>query len=270
MFSSIGTYEDEGIEIMQNPIIKDLIGKDPVVNWILPGFIPQGVLLAIAGSPGAGKSFLFYTIGLALASGIPILGTHPQRPYRVLYFDQENSTPDRVQYERWAWHGLHKPNLELLADNFWCAPFVLGGSMWEDSARIEINEHKPEFIVFDTATPCFHIQDENDNAEATKVIGAVRRLQGTTHPCATAIVLKHARLMPESGSYTLRGAKAWEGAVDGIIYVVNQEGKPRFDGLTNKRLIPAKTRAFGLRHYIDINASWTDNKEGISLAESRP
>jgi RecA-family ATPase len=253
-----------------NPLVAELTGKEVIVRWILPDFIPEGVLFAVAGSPGAGKSYLFYTIGLALAAGIPVLGMTPRRPSRILYFDEENSGPDRIQYERWAWNGLGQPNLDLLAENFWCSSFTLGGNDWDQKAEAEILLRRPNLFIIDTTTPACHIEDENDNGEASRVIQKIRRLQGLTDPAATAIVLKHAKLREDGEGYTLRGAKSWEGAVDSIVYLTKGRGKPRQDALCNTTLTPSKTRAFGLRHKLHIRPEWVGNQSGIRLTATSP
>lgn len=251
-----------------NPILHELTGEGPVVRWILPEFLAQGSLIALAGLPGAGKSYLCYTLGIALATGIPVIGYKPDRAYRVLYFDQENSHPDRIQYERWAWNGLGQPSLELLCKNFWCSPFILGSSAWYTAAKAAVDYHKPEIIFIDTATPACGIEDENDNGEASRAVERIRALQNATNPAASCIVLKHAKVRAEgdgAGVYTLRGAKAWEGQVDGIIYHVRGEGRPRKDGLNNTKLQPGKTRAFGLREALTIEPKWLADRSGITL-----
>jgi hypothetical protein len=251
-----------------NPLLRELIGEGPVVQWILSDFLAQGSLVALAGMPGAGKSYLCYTLGFALASGVPVLGYEPDRPYRVLYFDQENAHPDRIQYERWAWNGLGCPSLDLLCKNFWGSPFTLGGSQWYTAAKAAVDYHKPEIIFIDTATPACGIEDENNNAEATRVIEHIRALQNAVSPTATCIVIKHAKVRADDagvGIYTLRGAKAWEGAVDNVIFHVRGEGRPRKDGLNNTKLQPAKTRAFGLRDPITIEPRWLEDRSGIVL-----
>ena len=208
---------------------------------------------------------LCYMLGMALATGRPLLGFTPARAYRVLYFDQENGPADRVQYERWAWHGLGQPPLDLVCESFWCAPFVLGSPTWAATARTFILRHTPEVIVIDTTTPACHIDQENDNAEAARVITTLRTLQALSTPPATLLAIKHAKLRSEGGGYTLRGGKAWEGAVDSIIYHVRAEGHPRKDGLANTTLYPAKTRAFGLRVPVHITPAWTPDHQGLVL-----
>ena len=252
-----------------NPLRIELTGTDPIVSWLLPDILPRGVVAVLAGLPGTGKSYLSYSLGLALAGGLPMLGQQPGQPCRVLYFDQENSAPDRIQYERWAWHGLGCPNLDQLCDHFWCAPFVLGGRDWPAQATHHIQLHQPDLIIIDTTTPACAITDENDNGEAARAVGWLRHLQTLTPQPPTVFALKHAKVRADDGSYTLRGAKAWEGAVDSIIYASRHKGRPRADGLSRVTLHPGKVRAFGLRATLTIDPSRTEDGRGIRLGLAR-
>ena len=253
----------------KNPIVDELLSERPIVDWLLPDFIPAGSLIALAGSPGAGKSFICYSIGMALACGLPILGLRPPYPVRVLYFDCENAVPDRTQYERWIYYGLAKPNLEMLSRNFWCLPFTLGGAEWANHAEAAVKFFKPELVIFDTTTPCCNIQDENDNAEAARVVGKIRSLMTLSKPSAACICIKHAKVYKDSGQLTLRGAKTWEGAVDSIVYVRQGEGRPKHDGWSNIKLEPAKKRAFALQYPIHIKPRKTDDELGMILEAER-
>jgi len=248
------------------PIAELLSGKEPPVSWLVNNLLPRGSLIALAGEPGAGKSFVSYTLSLCLASGVDFLGFGIESPAKVLYFDQENSRPDTTQYLRWSWIGLNRPTLPQIESNLAIAHFALGTHDWLSKAQSYVLSVKPELIIIDTATPALAIDDENDNGEAAKAIGKLRTLQGLLSPSPAIIVLKHAKVKSEDGAYTLRGAKAWEGQVDGIIYQIRSAGNPRLDGLRSTSLVPAKTRAFGLRDTVKINPEWTEERAGLRLS----
>ena len=252
------------------PISELLTGTEPPVDWLVPGFIPRGYLIALAGEAGAGKSLLMYTISVALASGAPFLGWPASDPRRVLYFDEENSRPDCIQYLRWAWNGLGRPDPRLLDHNLSFAHFSLGGSNWGHKAAQYVTETRPELIVIDTTTPACCVQDENDNAEATTVIKQIRQLHGLSTPSPAIIALKHAKIRSEGGGHTLRGAKAWEGAVDSILYHTKARGKVRSDGLRSTKITSGKGRAFGLQSVLGIDPSWMPNRSGLILRRFEP
>lgn len=251
------------------PVADILIGTQPPVSWLIPEFIPRSSLIALAGSPGTGKSVLAYTIAIGVATGTPFLGYDIHEPRKVLYFDQENSISDCSQYLKWAWIGLDRPNRNIITTNLSFVHFQLGGPDWAQKAVTHARDTQPDLIIIDTTTPACYVQDENDNAEAAKVIAAIRQMMAVTNPTSACIALKHAKVDREDGHYTLRGAKAWEGSVDSIIYQIKTVGAPRSDGLSTTRLNPAKTRAFGLRDPISINPSWVGNREGLKLNRGR-
>ena len=162
--------------------IADLLdGTDPLVEWVIHPMLPRRSCVLLVGDAGAGKSFLAYTLAMGLATGTTVLGW-PTQPASILYFDQENSFPDCLAYLRKIWHGLGKPSLDLIRANFHLAHFQLGHRpTWQLAATELIHRVHPSLLIFDTATPCCDIQDENDNAEAARAVGAIRSLQNLTH-----------------------------------------------------------------------------------------
>ncbi len=269
------------MDTQRNEILDILCGPEEDPHWLIPNLFLQGALICLAGEAGAGKSYVSYTMGLAIASGLSTFsGLIPasSEPKRVLYFDEENSLQDRNKYLRRSWFGLMKQNkvkddstyLERLDENFWVCSFHLGTEGWQDAARYAIEQVQPHVIIFDTATPAFNIEDENSNSEATQAVKDVRILMKLCDPVCTAIILKHAKMRTEKGGRrSMRGAKAWQGAADGVMFQVAATGRPRRDGLKLTRLEPDKTRAFGLRQTIYISPSWTDeDRNGLLLEAS--
>ena len=90
------------------------------------------------------------------------------------------------------------------------------------------------------------------------------------NPVSSAIVLRHAKINAEKGGRrTMRGAKAWQGAADAVMFQVRNPGRPLRGGLQNTRLVPDKTRAYGLGQSIYITPEWTDEgKSGLTLHAS--
>jgi RecA-family ATPase len=231
----------------------EILSRDIVEpEWVVKGMIPRGNMVIWAGGEGAGKSYTMYNLTYAIGCGKPFLG-HATNPSRVVYFDEENSEPDFLKYNQWAWraHGAIDPNLltSIRLEHY----SLLNG--WHGAMRAIIKEHKPDLVIIDTATPAFHLQDENDNAEANRVIIELRRIRGELAPRATFIVLKHERQRDERGHRrTIRGAKTWLGAFDQVIYhVVAPGARRRKDGTRMTVIEPDKLRAFGLSYRIGID-----------------
>jgi hypothetical protein len=250
-----------------NPIPAILTAKDPPVTWLLPGMIPQGSLIHMAGEASAGKSFFCYALTMAMATRTPFLGMTPAEPVPILYCDVENSIPDRNGYLRSIWHGLGEPRLDLIDDYFWTSHFELGNPNWDDVLSAAIRTYQPALFVVDMATSAFRIQDENDNAEASRIINRLRCLQNLVAPTATGIILRHANTFLVNGVRTARGAKTWIGSTDATWFFVGEQGGRRKDGLRNTKLEVAKVRAWGLENTLHIKPErlGAKNEDGIRL-----
>ena len=249
---------------MHNPIPDILVGTDPIVEWLIPDLLPHGTIVQYAGDPGVGKSFFAYNLAMSVATQTPFLGFVPSSVQPVLYCDVENSVPDRNKYLRQVWRGLCKPDLELVKENFWTSHFELGNNNWDEVLRSLVSAYNPALVVIDTATPCFSIEDENNNSEASKVIRKLRHIQsiGTNKP--TFLVLRHAKtFMEHEGDRKARGAQAWKGETDGTWFHVRNRGRPRQDGLWRTHIEVDKVRAFGLRETVHIQPQRIN--EGIKL-----
>ena len=260
-----------------------LLSEESPPDWLVPELFIQGGVYCLIGEAGAGKSAISYTLSLAIGAGLPMFGGmfHCMEPKRVLYFDEENSEQDRNAYIRRAWGGLVRQwgmmeqkeqwrLIRLMDENIRLVHFEMGTDDWVETATRHIEEHQPHVMFFDTATPVFNIAEENDNGVASKVVRKLRELMKMTTPIASSIVLKHAKHRTQKGGQrTVRGGKAWEGAVDGFLHQVKAPGRPRSDGLRLTRLEPGKVRAFGLRQTVYITPSWTDETEkGLILTGS--
>lgn len=270
----------------QNDILSILYGEPGEPDWVIPDMLLQGTLVCLAGDSNVGKSVMGYALGIAMACGLDKLGDIPVRgdgtPKRVLYFDEENSKPDREKYLRRVWNGIvHQrngvePDLGKLEENFWLAPEgTLGTADWYDKAEQWVLDLQPHVIVFDTRASCFDVDDENANAEAIKIMKEIRKLMRLTEDeserVATALLFAHAKVGKDaSGRRTMRGAKAWRNYADGVIFHVKVQGRPRKGGLHLTRFVKDKVRAYGMDSSVYITPSWTDDeKTGLVLDCSR-
>lgn len=262
---------------INNPILDILYGDVIEPEWMIPGLLIRGTVVCLAGEPGTGKSILTYGLGLAMATGVPALSgvVGAGVPQRVLYFDQENSRADRDGYLRWAWNGIvhshgEEPDLALL-DNFLPVYKQLGTAHWPDVVEKYIEDFQPTLIVFDTAISAFALEDENDNAEASRMINHLYALAAMPAGGeASIVVLRHAKARQDNKkARSMRGASVWKSQVDQTIFQVRVPGRPRKNGLALTRLEPDKKRRYGLTNTIYITPSFTDDdKRGLILEGS--
>lgn len=255
---------------MSRLVFDDLWADDPPPPpWLIPKIMLDTQMVILAGDAGTGKSLLALVWSQALACGLPILG-QISPPARVLYMNEENSWHDIREYMRWARYGLNIEDTTVLHENLRVEQMSLtmGSLRWYQTLMMICAEHKPRLIVIDTATPACAIQDEDKNGEASIAIGHLRRAMKAADPSCGMLVLKHARIQKEGERRSIRGAKAWKGATDGLIFHSKCAGRPRSDGLHSTHLWPDKARAFGLKERIKISPEWVNRggkKTGILL-----
>ena len=238
-----------------------LTAEERPPTWVVEGIIPAGTIVLVAGDAGIGKTVMNVSEGLHIAMGWPFLG-YPTHQTRVLYFDEENSRPDISAYVQQLWIGMGRPDPTTLQAQFRLEHFSLGRKDWYATARDIVAEFNPGMIYIDTATSALAIDKEDDNAEAQRAIQSIRRLMTTaSHPAVK--VLKHAKFQTGGGQQgqtrrTIRGAKAWLGAVDQVLYHIRRPGRPQRNGLKDTLLIPDKSRAYGLKRNIHVMPSYTE------------
>ena len=216
-----------------------LAEKETDLPWIVTGLIPENYVVVLAGEAGAGKSVLMYHLAYAVASGLPFLH-FPTRRHRVLYFDDENGGPDFLVYNRWAWAGLGQPDVYELDKWLALETFSLGVD-WAAVMKRSIEAFDPGLMIIDTAAAAFRVQDENDNAEAARIIGKVRDLKP---PGCAVVILKHMRDRDEHHQRrAIRGAKIWKSQVDfTLFHDIAPRAKRRANNLRYTVLLPDKKR----------------------------
>ena len=252
---------------------KLLSGEPLQPDWLVPDLLHKSTSVILMSKAGMGKSFISYSLGIALATGSHFFGSKLD-PSRVLYIEHENSPSVVQKYAEWAWQGMYSPDLDLVKRNFFLAHYPFDAyrdsenSMW-GPARAAVSQVKPHLIVIDTANSVCDLPEENDNASASRAMNELKRLLPYAAPGCVLLVLKHALDNHKDRSVkTVRGAKAWEGIADAVLHLGTMKGgKPDKEGWRRTILTPVKTRAFGLRHPLLITPVHT-SAGGVQLHTS--
>lgn len=246
--------------------LEDLLTKEPPPpNWLVEGLFLRGLIMILAGDPGAGKTALSQLLAHSLALGRPFLGMFPTKPTMVCYFDEENSDTDFRQYNQLIWRGLGSPALVDYGDRLNFYHFSLGRRSWYESMEEVLLAKQPGLVVIDTANPVFGVKEENNNDEALAIINRVKRLRRDVGGAPAFLILKHERQRDEGQHRTLRGAKVWLDASDRSFYHIIPKGcRKRKDGLRQTALSPDKMRSYGLECSVRILPEWTDpTRKGV-------
>ena len=211
----ITSIKDDGV--MELLWAKDIpppeAGDD--TDALLEPFLFPGSGHLLSGQAGVGKTTLAYNLAVKAARGEEFLGLPFARCLRVLCVDLE--TPK----------SLHRRKLHLIAEGK--LPDGLGfirnvGNLEKELPRLAalVREHHFDLVIIDTLTSAFQLQDENDNAEATRIMRAIRNELIEPYGCAVLLCHHLGKDPSGHGIYKGRGASAFPAQAD---IVLNLEAK---------------------------------------------
>jgi len=161
--------------------------EPPVVEWILPGMIPDGYSI-VAGRPKTGKSFLLLDVALAVANGGHALGKIPVEQGDVLYMALEDPEGRVVRRAR------HVLGTDILPEGFHflsraAVPYLRGGGMVSEFLRSFKERGCPglRLVVIDTMAMVRPPRGrQGDIAKEDYDLGA--RVAGLSRELGTAII----------------------------------------------------------------------------------
>lgn len=145
----------------------DALLDDPAPRDVLvEPLIPRHQVTAFVGAKESGKSWLAMQIGMALATGRPVLGSPAQDPMDVLYLDWENAKP--TQSRRLRALGYEKGQQD--GSRFHYASYPSAGSITTKDGADEIlgwvRDTNAKFVIVDTLSRAF--QGEVTNADVNQ------------------------------------------------------------------------------------------------------
>lgn len=192
-----------------------LVGGDrlhllPDPEWLVEGRITRG-LTVVWGQPKSGKSFVALDLAAARACGNRWHGM-TCRPGRTIYAAAEGLHDAKARLQQ-ALDLRAAPREKRAKVAVTDDPLDLTSS--RDLARLDaaMDDHAADLLVLDTWARVSGMSDENDNAEASRVVAALDRIRHR-HDC-DVIVVHHAR---KDGT-TMRGASALLAALDTAVKV---------------------------------------------------
>lgn len=205
---------------------------------LIPGFIPRGGFVIVAGSTNCGKSLASLEVVSALVTGKPLWGElQPTlQAKRVLYVLGEHSV-DVIH--RLAVH----TGLVFTDDVFVLGPEQLGINKWlainGQPNLIALEKFKRwaegvDFIVFDPLS-AFLAGDENDSIQMRIVLDQMSLIAQTVK--ATCLVLAHQGkpFISKDGhehkreTYAVRGSSAIEDTAMAVFYLSKDDSSPMKD-----------------------------------------
>lgn len=236
--------EGDGTEKPVHPLARFV---DPLPDtlrqpkMILPGLIAAG-LVVIAGQHGVGKTTVLASIVVKVA-GATELGDPlaPRYGRHVIYVSEDTAQFQRIMYAvAKAIPGagaIIRQRVHLVeAVRMPIDQVVKVAAIYTERFTEEVDGNRlPPLVVLDTRSAIIAIDDENDNAETSQIMAALKQRFAGLPVWIVGHVAKASFGRADAKNMSARGATALEGDAHQVIFIVIEDDDERF-------LIRGKTR----------------------------
>ena len=233
----------EPVEQTEHPLAEfvDYDDETPPPRFVIPGFIGEGLVI-IAGHHGVGKTETILPLALVAAgvhaSDEPLAPRHWRH---VVYVTEDTGQAERILagVVRFAGYGVDlntmRARLHLVQAVRLDAQFVaeVGATYKERFTRVVDGVEVLPLVVLDTKSAILALDNENDNAEASRAMAALK--QGFAGLPAWIIGHVAKALGTRADAVSMRGGSAFEADANQVLYLVVDDkgryltrGKTRF------------------------------------------
>ena len=210
-------------------------------KMILPGLIAAG-LVVIAGQHGVGKTTVLASIVVKVA-GATELGDPlaPRYGRHVIYVSEDTAQFQRIMYAvAKATSGagaIIRQRVHLVeAVRMPIDKVVEVAAIYTERFTEEVDGNRlPPLVVLDTRSAIIAIDDENDNAETSQIMAALKQRFAGLPVWIVGHVAKASFGRADAKNMSARGATALEGDAHQVVFIVIEDDDQRF-------LIRGKTR----------------------------
>jgi hypothetical protein len=200
----------------------------PVMEWIVPQWVPQGTVTMLGGDGGVGKSLLVQQLVTACACGLPWLGL-PVRRCRALGIFCEDSG-DELHRRQARINAAYGIDFADLGNCLWASRVGHDNLLWEKEGAYDPPRATPLFdqilasavafgaglVVIDSLHDVYGA-NENARPEARQF---VQHLQMIAEATAGAVILTaHPSLSGMASGTGMSGSTAWNAAVRSRLYL---------------------------------------------------
>lgn len=203
--------------------VRAIHARDPEpVQWVVTDLFPAGDVGLIVGDGGSFKSTSALHIAAAVAGGYKAFDRFDTDRAPVLYCSAED--PESVIQTRLeAFIRGHEWDRDRVLESVYyyaMAGMSLRSVRWKLKLREIMEEIRPALVVFDPFVDLSGLEDENDNAEASKVTTFAREL---AREYQAAVVFVHHAAKPKDNAGAsqarIRGASAIANASRGTLFL---------------------------------------------------
>ena len=223
-------------------------------EWVWENYIAKGNITLLSALWKAGKSTLLRHLFIAIGEEKEFAG-QPASKSKILVISEEDKNEWFDQKE-----GLEDKNLEHIL--VWSRPIRIKPNLKQWIELVEkltekCLEEKIDFIVIDTITTFWPVENENDSAQ---VIRALVPLYNFTENRIAVLLVHHFRKGGGDQAQASRGSGALPGFVDNIVEFTRKE-----DGMPTQRILKTYGRFDAVIPQVVIDL--TPDDEYITLGE---
>jgi len=232
-------------EIEPHPLARFVeLDSDPKPpRWVLPGVIGQGLTL-ISGAQGVGKTTAILPLAL-MAAGLHGGELAPQHWRHAIYVTEDIEQAQRILAGMVRFGGLGikqedvRERLHLVKAVRMDAANVVevGNTYREQFTRWVDGVELLPLVVFDTKAAIFALENENDNAEASRMVAAIKQKFADLPVWLAGHVAKQNIGRSNVNELSTRGASAIEADANQTMFLVQEKDK-RFIVLGKTRFEP--------------------------------
>ena len=185
----------------------------PDTQWIHGTLLPFPGLVAISGTPGSYKTFFALWMAIRASNGLPLfdgedgVGCLEKMGVVPTLFIEEENTLRMLKHRFMQFPKLDGSNIHFYVD----AGFKMKEQAWVDRILQVVDKLGIKLIFLDPFSSVMGLENENDNAEVSKVMDIIRK---EFLKRDITIVLIHHSSKSANGMPSLRGAGDILGKVD--------------------------------------------------------
>lgn len=212
------------------------------IEWLVEPFIPAGGMVAMAGKPASGKTWLALDLAVAIASGKPWLRKFDVTQGPVLLIDEESPGPILRSRLDMLMRSAGENRQALPIKVAWRKGLNLSSQRSVDQLKETIADVQPVLVIIDAFAEV-HRESENVADEVAKVFNRLREAGKPSNPAF--LVLHHNR--KDSG--TFRGSSHIEATLDTMLSVsISDDDTSKVEHA--KARCSARVASFGVRRII--------------------
>lgn len=214
----------------------DLDGEVQAPRWIIPGFIEHGVT-AIAGAHGVGKTTALLPLSLVAAG---LCAAHdelrPKHWRHVIYITEDVLQARRILLGLVRHGGLGvdmatvKERVHLVeAKRMPVEKVVRAGKLYREQFTREVEGAElPPLVVIDTKSAVLEMDDENDNAQASRIIAMLKQDFAGLPVWLVGHIAKDKMNRTVARELSMRGGGAIEADANQTLYLIAEDDGTRY------------------------------------------